>query len=144
MPMDVAAISYLLSSAASTAKIIEFAIGLTRKATPAEVAAAKREAELYGSTKARSISKSSAAMGQRMSEHIEKSFRKKISGIYDLVDKILSDENIDLVEQQQRLQQARRNYCFYLNEWKDWNGGKLPTDLEEEWNKFNCSGYTYY
>lgn len=141
--VDVALISYLLSSVASTAKIIEFAISLKgASATRKELdeVAKKSEAKIQ----LQSPSPELVAMANTVSGSIQEAITKKFHEIRERVIQIASDTTLDPVQRRTMLKNDQRAFCEELHLLKQWNGGKLPPDLQREWDMANCSQYTYY
>jgi hypothetical protein len=140
--VDPATISYLLSSVASTAKIIEFGLGLASKrasekeiddtAKLAETNAAKR----FGKTSATVVAMSKGGW----SKDIVDTLREEIEETKKRTIRIIKNKNFDDHDRNKRLTDERRNFCAALAQIRNFNGGKLPPDLQEEWNQ-TCHDY---
>jgi|ERR1700676_4259043 hypothetical protein len=141
MAVDPATVSYLLSSIASTAKIIEFAVGLAgRRASPKEVKDITKAADAYASKKFDVSSPSVLAMSANSwSKQIVEAIIQRIEASKSRTIEIIQS-NMDDHDRQKRLRDERRNFCAHLDQIKNYNGGKLPPDLQEEWN-LTCSDY---
>lgn len=143
MPIDIAIVSYLLSSVASTAKIIEFALSLgDRVASKKEVDSAVKQAETRGDTK--NMSPELIAMADTVSGSIQEAITKKILEVKERIIRIVGDATLDPVQRRAMLANDQRAFCEELHLLRKWNGGKLPPDLQREWDLANCSQYTFY
>ena len=142
MAVDPATVSYLLSSVASTAKIIEFAIGLAgRRASPGEVEDVTKTADAYAALKFGVSSPAVAVMANgSWSKQIVDAIKKQIEESKVRTIKIIESDTLDDFDRKKRLIQERRNFCAHLDQIRNYNGGKLPPDLQEEWN-LTCSDY---
>jgi hypothetical protein len=142
MAVDPATVSYLLSAVASTAKIIEFGIGLAgRRPSAKEMADATKAANAYASQKFGISSPAVTAMANgSWSQQIVDAIKKRMDESKDRSIKIIESDTLDDFDRKKRLNQERRNFCAHLDELRRYNGGKLPPDLQEEW-ALTCYDY---
>jgi hypothetical protein len=145
MPIDIAMASYLLSSVASTAKIIEFALSLKEKAaSKKEIDAILKKAEVQSKASVVVLSHEMSDMANKMTGPIQEAFTKKILEIRDRIVQIIGDGTLNPVERRAMLAIDQRAFCEELHNLKKWSGGSLPPDLQREWDLANCSQYTFY
>ena len=140
MAVDPATVSYLLSSIASTAKIIEFGMGLVRRPSESEVDNIAVAANAYASQKFGISSSAVVAMsGGSWTKQIVEAIKEQIEESKERTIRIIKS-NMDDYDRNKRLRDERRNFCAHLDQIKNYNGGILPPDLQEEWNQ-TCSDY---
>lgn len=140
MAVDPATISYLLSSIASTAKIIEFGMNLMRPPSETELQVATAEATGYASKKFAATSPAVIAMSRgSWTTPVVEALIGQIKISQERVIQIIKS-NMDGHDRDKRLKDERRNFCAYLSQLRDWNGGQLPVDMQDEWNKV-CHDY---
>jgi len=140
MAVDPATVSYLLSSIASTAKIIEFGMSLRRRPSEKEVADATAAADSYASAKYGVSSNAVLAMSKgSWSKPIVEGINERIQETRERSIEIIKS-NMDDYDKEKRLRDQRRSFCAQLNQMKNYNGGILPPDMQEEWNQV-CFDY---
>ena len=140
MAVDPATVSYLLSSIASTAKIIEFGMSLKRRPSEKEVADATAAADAYASAKYGVSSNAVLAMSKgSWSKPIVEAINERIRESRERSIQIIKS-NMDDYDKEKRLRDERRSFCAQLSQMKSYNGGILPPDMQEEWNQV-CFDY---
>lgn len=141
MDADPATISYILSAIASTAKIIEFGVGLKGKAKPREVESAVKAADTYGAKRFSPSSPAVVAMSHGgWSKQIVDAIKAKIDVVTARTIAIIKTDTRDDHERNKRLRDERRALCALLDQLRKFHRGELPDDLEQEWQQ-TCSDY---
>jgi hypothetical protein len=139
--VDPATLSYLLSAAASTAKIIEFGMGLAGRASKAELDKVAKDAEAEAARKYGPNSAAVKSMGKiNVSEDIIKKLAERIEQVKKRTGQIIDNPNFDDHDRKKRMSEERRNLCSLLAEIRNFNGGILPADLQMEWDNI-CHDY---
>jgi hypothetical protein len=140
--VDPATVSYLLSAVASTAKIIEFGLGLAAKhPSDKEIDDAAKRAEADAAKKFAATSSTVLAMSKgSWSKDIVDTLRQEIEETKQRTIRIIKSKTFSDHDRNKRLTDERRNFCAALAQIKNFNGGKLPPDLQEEWNQ-TCHDY---
>jgi hypothetical protein len=128
MAVDPATVSYLLSSIASTAKIIEFGMGLRRRPSEKEVNDIAAAADANASAKFGVSSPAVLAMSKgSWSKPIVEALNERIQETRDRSIQIIKS-NMDDHDKEKRLRDVRRSFCATLSQLKNYNGGILPPD----------------
>jgi hypothetical protein len=141
MTVDPATLSYVLSSIASAAKIIEFGLSLKGKSSARELDEVKKSAEHYGVSRFSPTSATVLTMSRSgWSKQIVDALRKQIDAVTEHSIKIIHTDTFDDYERGKRLRDQRRQLCALLDQIRRYHGGKLPADLEQEW-QLTCSDY---
>jgi hypothetical protein len=144
--VDIAAVSYLLSSIASTGKIIEFAMGMKRDIADAEIEKAKAEAKLFADRSVQTASTNAIAqsLSFMMTDEIIKGLRRNIDEAGDEILEVINDyKKLPQTVVDQKLADARRRFCWNIHQIKYHNGGTLPPDLQQHWDRNLCATYSF-
>jgi hypothetical protein len=144
--VDIAAVSYLLSSIASTGKIIEFAMGIKRDITNAEIETAKSDAKFYAEQKLKtsSVKEIADSFSFMMTDEIIEEIRRSIDEAGDEIIEAIGDyKTLPQTVVDQKLASARRRYCWSIHQVKFHNRGTLPPDLQEHWDRNLCGTYNF-
>ena len=83
------------------------------------------------------------AMAARISDEIVEDLRKKVKEKAEKIQDRYNERDIPLSEVARENNRDRRELCLLLNEVKKNNGGKLPKDLEDDWDDQLCSTYKF-
>jgi hypothetical protein len=144
MAVDVASVSYLLSSIASAGKIIEFAMGLKgRRPSSAEIKNLQRQADEEAKKRFQSATPWIMAMSDKMSDQIVEAIRNRMELEKAKIIKAITDPQLSTYDIEKRLSDARRDFCWAIHQVKHHNGGVLPPDLQEEWKLNLCDDYNF-
>ena len=144
MTVEIAAVSYLLSSVASVGQIIESAMSLlrTKKFTFADFEAiearANEETARIRESGGYSIPAiANSPMTSQVVEQIHNEMRKIVGKMKAAMadPRYSASEKLDIVKIEQK------EYCGHLAIIKQFNGGVLPADLEDDWAKNNCDSF---
>lgn len=143
MAIEISALSYLLSSIASTGKIIETAMSLGRAIPAAEAEHLKLTAEQEAEQRFASVSPAVMAMGGRMTDEIVKAIISRMEDSKNLIVKAMSDNTMSNLDREERLKVARHDFCWSMHQLKYHSGGVLPADIQEEWEMNMCDRYDF-
>jgi hypothetical protein len=142
--ITVAALSYLLSSIASTGKIIEFAMGLKAHVSSAEVEKAKLEAKTYAEQRVKDAPLIEMAASITMTEKILETIEGLIAdATIEVIDALDNYNKLPAGVADRRLRDARRKFCWGYHQFKYHNGGTLPPQMLQEWDMNLCGSYGF-
>jgi len=142
--VDIAAVSYLLSSIASIGKIIEFSMGMNKDISESEIKKAREEAAIYGKQKVQAAPLEAIAKSFMMSDQIIETIRRNIdeAGV-EVADAIDNFKKLPESVARERLFNARRRFCWGIHQIKFHSGGTLPPDMQQEWDRSVCDIYKF-
>jgi hypothetical protein len=148
MPVDIVALSYVLSSVASVGRILESVFNLTEKkgASPSPEEFNDIEKHVHDEVAAETNKGSfqQPYLANMMSDDMIEVIKDEMEQIAEQVRKAHRDRSLPDLEKQKILTSSRREYCWNLDQLKYYHEGQtLPEHLQREWNMNNCSQYYF-
>ena len=144
MPVDVASVSYVLSSMASVGKILEAVISLSKKGlspTSSEFHEIELQAKTVINKRLENGAYANTRLASSMSGQVIATLRSEMDRIMKRITDAISDPRLSASDKMTVATREQEEYCKNLQIVKQFNGGKLPTDLEEEWKNNDCDRF---